>query len=843
MGETSLSSENLDGLLQELLNSGAAQFRELEFYDLNEHDTIIRKKMSQRDIISDIISSSLDAVNGKEYKDFFITSSTGSGKSILFQLPSYYFSRRQEVLLTIVVTPLIALMHDQVQSIRARGHDFAAYIDSTCSANERNELFANVRKGKVSLLYAAPETLVSLKIDDVIGNRKIGLFVIDEAHTVTTWGRDFRPHYWFLVDFLRQLRKSAKFPVLCLTATAVYGGKNDMVKKTIEILDMHNTNVHIGIVRRSDIRFEFTSDLRQKKTDVVKERIRRFVNNDEKTIVYFPYTSQITSSIPRDIQDKISIYHGSLSNREKDDNLRKFRDNETVVMLCTKAFGMGVDISDIVNCYHYAPTGEIEDYVQEVGRCARKEGMQGTAYYDYTGKDIGYIRSLHYLSALKKGQVSNVIYRLVHEIKNRPNSPNGVYDILLSPEEFRCFGSGNPKTQANASERLKLCLLLISDVVNASSGRRRMTVYPGGVNTTCLVFVSNNNIDVFSKNYKSSKLVEENYNEAGNLYELDLEPIWQAKKPDGSFSEFKTEFFSSIESIFRRYLKLEVITEIGSFDELFDKYREYTEIFINTLSDFKKPFIYDEFENKFVEKCKDVISDKDTMEPESATDDDAGEETALITSGLKTETEIESSSFADIAYSFFELFLASNDKDDNKIFRKVKTDSDQIQRYKVIEKINYSDIITNLDKSMHDMLNSKPWEKQEIDTGAGNAEVTAFTVYVLEKNKELSLMSLEVLRILDLLYYRVGGGTNAKMMVKIRGRIALYGIKKGCHELIDQNEERFERSTKFLDRFLRSELTSEQRWDIIEHYFLGNSDAAERILEGAHEPDMITMKE
>ena len=176
---------------------------------------------------------------------------------MLFQLPAFYYTKNDNAPLTIVIEPLIALMHDQVEGINNRGYCFASYIDSTCSAKRRTAIIQGVKSCKISLLYIAPETLVTLDIKDLIGTRRIGLLVIDEAHTVCTWGRDFRPHYWFLTEYVERLRSEYKFPILCLTATAVYGGCNDTVMKTISVFGLKEPMVLIGIVRRNDIEFCF----------------------------------------------------------------------------------------------------------------------------------------------------------------------------------------------------------------------------------------------------------------------------------------------------------------------------------------------------------------------------------------------------------------------------------------------------------------------------------------------------------------------------------------------------------------------------------------------------------
>lgn len=133
----------------------------------------------------------------------------------------------------------------------------ATFLNSNVSHEEREERLNAIHNGEKSILYLAPEMLLTTSLETLLGNRRLGLFVVDEAHTVTSWGKDFRADYWFLGDYLeRQRRNGLHFPVLCLTATAVYGGQDDVVQDTIDTLKLNNPILYLGRVRRDNINFD-----------------------------------------------------------------------------------------------------------------------------------------------------------------------------------------------------------------------------------------------------------------------------------------------------------------------------------------------------------------------------------------------------------------------------------------------------------------------------------------------------------------------------------------------------------------------------------------------------------
>ena len=408
-----------------------AQFRPLLFYkdpDRSRETEVI----TQGQIIAEIIDQCEAAKDGDAFSNIFITAPTGSGKSILFQIPAIYLAEKYN-LVTIVVSPLIALMNDQVNQLQHdREVSIAACINSSMSIEDRSDVIEQIRTGEKSLLYLAPELLLTTHLQSFLGGRQVGLVVIDEAHTVTSWGRDFRSDYWFLGDFLKQTaRDGLLFPVLCLTATAVYSGDDDVVNDTIHELGLGKTIIHLGNVKRSNIAFDIQrhdpSRIKERleniKLDLTLKRMREYVARGEKVLTYFPYRSQVDQIYSQiDMADRVKIrrYHGQIYSEERKMVEQDYKTGKAMGLFCTKAFGMGVDVSDIKHVIHFAPTGTLSDYVQEIGRVARNTGIQGVAHIDYFPSDLRYVRALNGISEMRQYQLHEMLKKSVQS-KRRKN--------------------------------------------------------------------------------------------------------------------------------------------------------------------------------------------------------------------------------------------------------------------------------------------------------------------------------------------------------------------------------------------------------------------------------------
>lgn len=332
------------------------EFRELDFY---ENPDISNKmiKINQSQIMSDMVEQAnlakkcedlIISTNGKKmsgYRDIFVTAPTGAGKSLMFQVPAIYLALNNNML-TIIVTPLIELMNDQVRNLHERGYQAAERLNSSINAIEKKNIVEKIDSGEINLLYLAPETLLSYSIDQLIGNRKIGLVIIDEAHIVSTWGKGFRPDYWYLGSYLDKLRKFRNskglkdsdkkvycFPVCTFTATAVNGGRYDDVNDIKNSLNLRDTITYYGKVIRDNIKFDIRNHSDEKtqnideynkiKNETFKNVLEKYINEDKKTIVYFPYASTAQQAYNanankgfgdlKNIKDNFTIYTGGVA--------------------------------------------------------------------------------------------------------------------------------------------------------------------------------------------------------------------------------------------------------------------------------------------------------------------------------------------------------------------------------------------------------------------------------------------------------------------------------------------------------------------------------------------------
>ena len=410
---------------------GYDTFRTFEVYNIEKLEENCKEylNISQEQIITDIINESENNINNKFFRDIFVTAPTGIGKSIMFQIPAIYLAEKYNYV-TIVISPLIGLMNDQVRNLEIKNYKYVKTINSDISPIKKEEIKEQVANGEVHILYISPETLLSRSdIENLIGDRTIGLLVIDEAHIVTTWGKQFRPDYWYLGDHIRKLRKkqskdkNISFIIAAFSATVIYQGKEDMYNETINSLHMRNPISYIGSIIRKNIEIN-VNKLEMQSKEYEKEKFKAYAyhfimrsnNTGEKVLIYFPFVSLIIDFYEflrsNKLHNNVAIYFGSLSKEEKNENYEQFYKGNKKVMLATKAFGMGIDIDDISIIAHFAPTGNVCDYVQEIGRVARKPNMQGEACYLYNKQDFKYINSLHGISTIKKYQLIEVMKKI-----------------------------------------------------------------------------------------------------------------------------------------------------------------------------------------------------------------------------------------------------------------------------------------------------------------------------------------------------------------------------------------------------------------------------------------------
>ncbi|HEY6579523.1 MAG TPA: ATP-dependent DNA helicase RecQ [Rubrobacter sp.] len=359
-----------------------------------------------------------------EGKDTLAVMPTGGGKSLCYQIPAL-----MQESLTVIVSPLISLMKDQVDSLLQSSVADAATLHSGLSPEERWEVERRVRTGEVKMLYVAPERLRSLEFVLALRRAGVGLFVVDEAHCISEWGHNFRPDYLFLPRAVRDLGNP---PVLALTATATPRVRQDILRS----LKMRSPEVVVTSFNRPNLTYRVVP-AKEKKHKL--PRILDVIRNSPPPGIVYATTRKECEELAKDLRRSgvdAAAYHAGMGSSERASVQERFMTDELGVVVATVAFGMGVDKPNVRFVIHSSVPGSLPAYIQESGRAGR-DGQKAECVVLYRGADLGRRKRLVTVGTAGEREVSSFFSALAGvESGGRVNVPPASLSALggVDPE-------------------------------------------------------------------------------------------------------------------------------------------------------------------------------------------------------------------------------------------------------------------------------------------------------------------------------------------------------------------------------------------------------------------------
>ncbi|HOS84414.1 MAG TPA: DNA helicase RecQ [Bacteroidales bacterium] len=399
-------------------------------------------KGNQKDVI----------INLLEGKDTFVLMPTGGGKSLCYQLPSLICEGT-----AIIISPLIALMKNQVDAMRGFSTDnrIAHFLNSSLSRSEMNQVKDDVRSCATKMLYVAPESLTKEDNIEFLKSIKVSFFAIDEAHCISEWGHDFRPEYRRIKPIVESIGRA---PIIALTATATPKVQHDIQKN----LGMLDATVYKSSFRRENLYYEV-----RPKVSASKQIIRFIKENQGKSGIIYCLSRKKVEELAKTLVVngiKALPYHAGLDAHTRSRNQDMFLMEDVDVIVATIAFGMGIDKPDVRFVIHYNMPKSLEGYYQETGRAGR-DGGEGKCISFYSYKDITKLEKFMQGKPVAEQEIGKQL--LLETSSYAESSVCRVRQLLnyfgeiLTEDCGNCDNCLNPKTQFEGKEYVKLALEVI----------------------------------------------------------------------------------------------------------------------------------------------------------------------------------------------------------------------------------------------------------------------------------------------------------------------------------------------------------------------------------------------
>ncbi|WP_323767598.1 RecQ family ATP-dependent DNA helicase [Marinovum sp.] len=406
---------------------------------------------------------------------------TGTGKSVCYQIPALAKFDRTGAL-TVVISPLVALMADQVAGMERTGISSAVTVNGMLSLPERQDALDRVRLGEAAMLLISPEQLRSVSVRSVLKQREIGLWVLDEAHCVSKWGHDFRPDYRYVSRFIRETSGDEDpAPVICLTATA----KPEVIRDIRDhFLQRIGTELLLldGGASRTNLSFEVrATGKRTKHADILEVIEQRLPPEGASGAVVYCATRKATEDVAQFLQQQgvsAERYHAGLTPDEKKTIQERFRVGELRVIAATNAFGMGIDKPDIRLVVHGDIPGSLENYLQEAGRAGRDRDHANCVLL-FTPEDVERQFQLSARSRLDRREIGAIL-KAVRRMDARTRSTGTVVATsgeIVRQENDREF----QRESATDDTRVKTAISWLEEAKLMSREENRVQVFPSSL--------------------------------------------------------------------------------------------------------------------------------------------------------------------------------------------------------------------------------------------------------------------------------------------------------------------------------------------------------------------------